>query len=176
MTYLNVLSLVFNDMNSCVGIVTTNSTILNWLKMKIRIVEFQSKYYDFVLNRIAKTWNVSESRSNRYISSFLTSENFSKCYIALADGRPVGTGMFAIENDVGCDFLTPWVMGLWVEPSYRGNGIGQRLTKARFKHARDLGYNHIYLDTQNASDYHKKFGWIDTGIVARYQGMETQVM
>lgn len=143
--------------------------------MKVKITEFEDKYSEYVLNRIRDSWNVSDTRANRYLISYILNKDFSKCFVAVVDGEPVGTGMFSIQNDIGVD-LTPWVMGLWVEPEYRGNGIGQKLSKARFKYARSLGYNHIYLDTASASEYHKKFGWIDTGIVAKYQGMETIVM
>lgn len=142
--------------------------------MKSKIVEFTEDHYDYVFNCIKDRWNLSNRSATKYINDYLHEVN-CKCFVALVKNMPVGMGVFAVNNDVGVD-VSPWVMGLWVDPEYRGHGIGSKITKARFKYAKELGYNRMYLDTQSAKDYHLKFGWIDTGIIGRYQGEPSIIM
>jgi GNAT superfamily N-acetyltransferase len=140
-----------------------------------RVIEIKSSHSEFVSDVIKKRWNVSKERALRFVDEYLSGINNSKCFVAECNHIPVGMGTFHINNDVDID-LHPWCIGLWVNPQYRGNGIGHRLTLKRFAWARKLGYKKIYLDTVSAEGYHEKFGWKNTGLIGWYDNTPTIIM
>ena len=143
--------------------------------MSVRIVEIKPKYADYVSDIISRRWEIYKGEYAHIVPGYLSKKKESKCFVAVADGIPIGMGAFHISNDVGVD-LHPWCAGLWVEPEYRGNGIGHKLTLKRFAWARKLGYKIIYLDTIDAEEYHLKFGWKYTGIIGTFHGEPTTIM
>src|SRR5262245_18741929 len=70
--------------------------------------------------------------------------------IALADGAPAGVVCLVGQDMPGyapVAYLTPWIKGLYVEPSYRRRGIGGILVKRCETWAAELGYGTLYLYT-----------------------------
>ncbi len=55
---------------------------------------------------------------------------------------------------------TPWLASLFVETVYRNQGIAQQLINQLIIYAKSRQIPTIYLKTDNASAYYKKFGWI----------------
>jgi ribosomal protein S18 acetylase RimI-like enzyme len=49
--------------------------------------------------------------------------------------------------------------GLYVSKTYRNKGIGKLLIEEVQSITTNLGYNVLYLRTENASDYYRKLGW-----------------
>ena len=78
--------------------------------------------------------------------------------IAVIDGKCVGT-VSIVQNDLKCRNYTPWLAALYVDKSFRGNGIAKKLIESVKNIVKDLGYNELYLRTEHASGYYKKLGW-----------------
>lgn len=133
------------------------------------------EHADYVNSIIHKRWEIYEGEYSHIVPGYLSKKNESKCFVAIKNKKPIGMGAFHVSNDVGVD-LHPWCAGLWVEPKYRGNGIGHKLTLKRFAWARKLGYKVIYLDTVDAEEYHLKFGWRYTGITGLFHDEPTIIM
>ena len=87
-------------------------------------------------------------------------------FVAAADGRVVG----------GCDII-PFArstqrhagnLGLWLLPSYRGQGLGWRLLSAAVERARDSGLSRVeltvYDDNANAIALYHRVGFQHEGV------------
>lgn len=79
--------------------------------------------------------------------------------VALADGNPAGcAGLVAEELSDYAD-LTPWLSSVYVDPAWRGRGVGTALTLAVERKARDLGWSRLYLCTWTARSLYERLGW-----------------
>ena len=60
---------------------------------------------------------------------------------------------------------------LAVQYSFRGKGLAKRLTQIAINEATDLGHHNIYLLTETASDFFRKFGFKATNRAAAPAGI-----
>jgi len=95
--------------------------------------------------------------------------------IALSDSTCVGT-VTLYENDLETrKDLKPWLGSLYVESSYRRQGIGGKLTQKSIDVTRQLGFNKLYLRTEDKADYYSKRGWDFVSYAHDEKGVKTQV-
>ncbi|MBX0356808.1 GNAT family N-acetyltransferase [Halobacillus sp. Nhm2S1] len=79
--------------------------------------------------------------------------------VALENGDCVGT-VSLFEHDLeGRENYTPWLASLYTPPEHRGRGIGQELVGKTVKVCSDLGFDSVFLRTEDASEYYKRRGW-----------------
>jgi len=55
--------------------------------------------------------------------------------------------------------LTPWLAGLYVKASRRGEGIGKQLVAAIESKAREIGVETLYLFTPESEGFYRNQGW-----------------
>ena len=48
---------------------------------------------------------------------------------------------------------------LYTKPEFRGRSIGEMLIDKTIDVVKGLGFNELYLRTENASDYYRSRGW-----------------
>ena len=73
------------------------------------------------------------------------------CLIALnASSGVVGTIALRAESIVSHRHLTPWLAGLLVAPEHRRRGVGTALIAALEDETRRLGYQRLYVGTDEA--------------------------
>ena len=94
----------------------------------------------------------------KYFSN--TKDNtFPITLIALEGGECLGT-VSIFENDLKIrDMYKPWLASLYTKPEYRGRGVGEKLIAKTLDLAKELGFNELYLRTEDAADYYRKKGW-----------------
>ena len=79
-------------------------------------------------------------------------------FVALLDGKPVGT-VALWRNDLRCrQDLYPWMACLYVQEEHRKRGIGTILQDFAIEQAKKLGYKSLYLFT-DLNGYYEKNGW-----------------
>ncbi|WP_172372279.1 GNAT family N-acetyltransferase [Sporosarcina jiandibaonis] len=79
--------------------------------------------------------------------------------IALENGECLGT-VSIFENDLKIrEMYKPWLASLFTKPEYRGRGVGKELISKTIDVVKKLGFNELYLRTEDASDYYRNKGW-----------------
>lgn len=79
--------------------------------------------------------------------------------IAIIDEKCVGT-ISIFKNDLKTrQDLSPWLASLYVSSLYRGKGIGKKLILEVQAMVKELGYDAVYLRTEETSEYYIKNGW-----------------
>ncbi|AHG50212.1 hypothetical protein RLEG12_01000 (plasmid) [Rhizobium leguminosarum bv. trifolii CB782] len=80
-------------------------------------------------------------------------------FVAMVDAKPAG--MISLrENDFkGRTDLSPWLASLYVHPSHRNKGIGVLLIEKLEGEAERLGYDRLYLTTEDSKSLYEKSGW-----------------
>jgi len=71
--------------------------------------------------------------------------------------------------------LTPWLAGLYVELSRRGEGFGKQLVAAMEGKARELGVKTLYLFTPESEGFYRQLGWSTLERVS-YHGYPATIM
>lgn len=92
--------------------------------------------------------------------------------IALIDDLEniVGFCVFKIENLKKYPQIYPWLSDVMILEQYRGNGYGKLLLENGEKILKELGYNTIYVWTDQAPDFYKKLGFIYKQEVEKNEG------
>jgi N-acetylglutamate synthase-like GNAT family acetyltransferase len=95
--------------------------------------------------------------------------------IALEGSEPLGTVCLKIHDMDTRRDLTPWLAGLYVEASRRGEGIGRRLVAAIEEKAKEMGIKKLFLFTPESEGFYLKLGW-DVLERVEYQGHPATIM
>jgi predicted N-acetyltransferase YhbS len=75
-------------------------------------------------------------------------------FVAVADGAIVGTGVTTVSGSVG------WIGTIWVEPAWRGRGLGKALTQATIEAAETAGCRALVLVATTAGQpLYEAFGF-----------------
>lgn len=95
--------------------------------------------------------------------------------VALADNECVGT-VTLYKNDLETrKDLEPWLGSLYVSPSHRKQGIGEKLTQEVIEVSKQLGFDKLYLRTEEKADYYSKRGWNFIFNAQDEKGIDTKV-
>ncbi len=110
-----------------------------------------------------KEWGTSTSSVEKYISfisSSLKDDELPIFFIA-EETNLVGTAHLARVDMGGVHpELTPWLAGVFVDSAHRGKGLGEALSLAVLKKAKELGFEFCYLYTDSKEDWYSKSGWL----------------
>lgn len=92
------------------------------------------------------------------VDSSLRRHGLPITFIALDDGRPVGTvGLWRCDLLSRQD-LTPWLAALYVDEAYRGRGLGRQLQDVVKRFSRRAGFASLYLYA-TFTGYYERHGW-----------------
>jgi putative acetyltransferase len=94
-------------------------------------------------------------------------ENGGTFLVTVDEGRIIGTGAIRSLKEGVCELKRMWLL-----TEYHGQGHGYRMIQKLFSIAREKGYKHIRLQTDNvvqtqAVDFYTKLGFYE---IPRYEG------
>ncbi|MDZ5712596.1 GNAT family N-acetyltransferase [Jeotgalibacillus haloalkalitolerans] len=127
-------------------------------------------YKEFVVN------TGSEMEYEDVVTHFTNTgtTTFPITLLALDNGELLGT-VSIFENDLKIrDMYIPWLASLYTKPESRNRGVGQELVARTIDLVKELGFNELYLRTEDTSDYYRNRGWIYVETVAddRYEKID----
>lgn len=92
------------------------------------------------------------------VDSSLAGGDLPVTFVALDGERPVGTvGLWRCDL-IGRQDLFPWLAALYIDESWRGRGLSERLQQTVIDLCRRRGDENLYLYSACAG-YYEKFGW-----------------
>jgi len=114
--------------------------------------------------RLAEEWvslvpEMSTERRRAMLEGQLHRDRLPIAWVALEEGRPVGTAALRVRDLEDRPELTPWLGAMWVDPARRGRGIGRALCAAVEEKAAALGHRSLYLATAGKEGWYASLGW-----------------
>ena len=105
-------------------------------------------------------WTVAEMTA-----MVLAREPGPKDSLVLFDGgQPVATAGLAPDDLDARPDLSPWLVGVWVDPAFRGRGHAATLVRRVEAMAREAGVDTLWLYTTKAEGLYRRLGWERVGI------------
>ena len=81
-------------------------------------------------------------------------------YIALDNNNELlGSAMLVARDMTTRTDLTPWLGGVYVKPSHRGQGIATALVSHAMNQARHMNIRHLWLYTPASRKLYEHLGW-----------------
>lgn len=88
-----------------------------------------------------------------------TVHRIPETFVALVDGRVIGTASIVEHDMLTRKELSPWLAAVFVVPEYRNRGIGSKLVRRVMQEAEILGLNKLYLFTPDRMRFYSCLGW-----------------
>ena len=132
--------------------------------MKIGLLADNPKYIITVSQMIYDEFVVpsSSTKSLKDVQAFFKKTHKHKLpltLIAIVDNQCVGTVSLFEQDCTLRPQYTPWLASLYVNPTYRSQNIARSLIDALVLKAAQLGFDTLYLKTENTASYYYKIGW-----------------
>jgi GNAT superfamily N-acetyltransferase len=96
-------------------------------------------------------------------------------FVLFEQDRPVGTASLSHDDLATRRDLTPWLAGVFVEPSYRGRGYATALVRHVEAFALAESVRSLWLYTWIAEPLYAHLGWLRVGLETE-RGMEVVLM
>lgn len=116
---------------------------------------------------IGRHWvpDANAERAEQRLMAHMNRDKMPLTLVALQDKQPIGMVSLR-ENDGIRSDLVPWLGGLVVDPSFRGNQIGKILVDAVKKQAKLFNYQELYLFAfdQTIPHWYARLGWKTIGM------------
>ncbi len=177
--FLFLFVFVFSYCKSeCIGLNHTEDKNMYKEKIFTKILEHQQSVLtiDYLCNHTCflseladwyfSEWSIFNSELTRegalsVLTSRLNSETLSICLVAIKQGKPVGMISICDANIPLHHEYYPCISHLCVKPEERSKGLGQILLETAITKTKALGYNTIYLYTNNPTihTWYEKLGW-----------------
>jgi ribosomal protein S18 acetylase RimI-like enzyme len=98
--------------------------------------------------------------TDRLWQKLLDESDPAECLVAEVDGEVAGMVQFFPHTDLWEEQPACYLSDLYVDPAWRGRGIGAALIRAVEERSRDRGWAYVYWQT--AEDNHRARGMYDT--------------
>lgn len=93
------------------------------------------------------------------MQAYLRNELIPSTFIYKHHGRLAGSAAITANDMDTQPSLTPWLASVYVEPSFRQQGIGSRLVRHVMWQAHRAGIAELYLFTPDKAAFYRRLGW-----------------
>ncbi len=116
--------------------------------------------YQHSIQTLDPDYDAVKKRYMPFLLQHLQEDALPCAFVALLDGVPVGLCCLRkkpVSTDEKCSWFKehpdtfPWIAGLFVSPAYTNRGIAKALVRQVMMHAKELGFDTLYLFTQKES-------------------------
>lgn len=134
----------------------------------VRLIKFKNinkEELDKIINKHYTHWK----QFNKALDFEEIADNF-KNQLTKTEGLPMGYACY--NDDILVGFCTlkkenlkkypeiyPWISSVMIFDEYRHQGYGTKMLEEVANKAKELGYDKVYLWTDQASDFYKKIGY-----------------
>ena len=129
--------------------------------MRLISVRENPEQLEKIIAYFQSRWATEDSRMvyDDCIRSCMTAKSPLPQWYVLMDEEKIVAGAGLITNDFVSQMdLMPWLCALYVEPEYRGNGLGAKLIRRCIEDAAGMGFESLYLCTDHIG-YYEKYGF-----------------
>ncbi|WP_455931412.1 GNAT family N-acetyltransferase [Priestia aryabhattai] len=126
-------------------------------------VEYQDKAIKYIQNKWANE-NTLKLYEDCIRHSLKTDNSFPIWYLLENKGEIIGCAGLISNDFISRMDLWPWVCALYIEESYRGMSLGEKLLLKIKEDTKNAGFNKLYLCTNHIGYYEKyDFSYIGDG-------------
>ncbi|TCV92633.1 GNAT family N-acetyltransferase [Biostraticola tofi] len=139
------------------------------MTMTISLLADYPQFADAVVECLSQEFGgvVSRPFYAALVQNSLRRQGLPITFIALRNGKLVGTAGLWRADLLARQDLTPWLAALYIDGDNRQQGIGQRLQQAVADFAVQSGFEHLYLYTTLVG-YYERSGWSYIGDAIEY--------
>lgn len=129
----------------------------------LQITDKASPYLSPICAWMMGWWGQQEGFSMEkmyaYIQHSLCEDRIPQTFLLLYQQIPVGMYQFSMADiDVRPD-IYPWLINIYIDKAYRGQGLLNVLMASAREKALNLGLKRLYLFTKHTSLY-ERYGWV----------------
>ena len=132
---------------------------------KVEFLKDNPEYVDQIAHWMFKEWGHLRGYTNadRYIQSVsnrLNNDQTPLTIIVKSEGNELIAFASLVDHDMEThQELSPWMGGVFVLPSYRGQGFGKIVVNKIEQLANELEYDKLYLFTLDKEEFYKHLSW-----------------
>lgn len=111
-----------------------------------------------------------EETINKFKNQFTKEEGLPIGFACYNDNILVGFCTLQKNNLKKYPEICPWICSVMIFEEYRHQGYGTKMLQEIAKKAKELGYNKVYLWTDQAPEFYKKIGYTYLQQVEKNEG------
>ncbi len=129
--------------------------------MNIELLHKEGKLLERGIEYFWKQWG-NESNFDFYKNcienSIADTKSLPKFYLMLDEDKIIGSYALLTNDLISRQDLFPWFACLFVDESYRNQGLANELIQHSVDESRKRGFDNLYLSTA-LNDFYEKKGW-----------------
>ena len=126
--------------------------------------ELNENEIDFLIEKHYNHWvkfnpQMEKAQAEHKFKNIYTQNQLPFGIALIENEKIVGFCVFKIENLKKHPEYFPWISDIMILKEFRGMGYGRKLLECAEKILKELGFNKIYVWTDQAPDFYKKLGF-----------------
>lgn len=125
----------------------------------LKLTNENNKYFNVICDWMYDWWGKADGWSiekvREYMKNSMCVDRIPQTFIALYNDEVVGMYQLSMNDlDIRPD-IYPWLINVYVEYKYRGNGICKKMVEHCINEAKKLNLENLYLYTKHIGLYEK---------------------